>query len=149
MITFSLEILYRLPLFEGVSTPALRTLATASKEIIVDEGDWLFHEGDVADTLYVILDGAVDLKMTIDAERVDLADLERLAAGEMIGWSALVEPHVYTLSAVAVENTHLLKLDAADIRKWTKQHPEAGYPANAPNRTAHQKTIERHAYSLC
>jgi CRP/FNR family cyclic AMP-dependent transcriptional regulator len=127
MTTATKKILYRLPLFEGLSAPTLRTLAMASREITVDEGDWLFHEGEEADALYVILRGAIDLKMTIDAERIDCADLERLGAGETIGWSALVEPYVFTLSAVAVENTHLLKLEATDVRAWAKQEPEEGY----------------------
>lgn len=119
--------LYRFPLFAGLPEGVIRAIAFMSEEITVNAGEWLFHEGQRADAMYVILSGTVDLKMAINAERIDLADLERLTDGDLIGWSSLVEPRVYTLSAIAVTDVHLVKLDADGINDLLDQNPEAGY----------------------
>ena len=44
-----------------------------------------------------------------------------------MGWSGLVEPYKYTLSAVAWESSKLIRMDAKLLRKALDAHPEIGY----------------------
>jgi CRP/FNR family cyclic AMP-dependent transcriptional regulator len=123
----SLQTLYRFPLFAGLDEETLKAIAIPSEMVEASQGEWLFHEGDPADSLYIILEGSIDLKMALNADP-HYGDLERLNFGEVVGWSALVEPFVYTLGAVAVdEGTRLARLDAGHLRALMERDTEVGY----------------------
>jgi CRP/FNR family cyclic AMP-dependent transcriptional regulator len=123
----SLQTLYRLPLFAGLDEETLTTIAMPGEMVEASRGEWLFHEGDSADSLYIILEGSIDLKMAMNGNP-HYGDLERLNSGEVIGWSALVEPFVYTLGAVAVDGgTRLARLDAGHLRALMEQETDVGY----------------------
>lgn len=126
-MSMSLENLYRFPLFAGLDHPFLKELALMGEEITLSAGEVLFDEGDPADAIYVIVSGAVDLKMALNSDRIDLADLERLVEGETVGWSALIEPHVYTLRAEAASDVRLLKFNAPRLFFMLEQDKEAGF----------------------
>ena len=123
----SLDALYSFPLFGGLDAEALAALSAAGEIVTAEPDEWLFEEGEVADAFYIVLSGAIELRMAINADRIDLADLERVITGEVVGWSALIRPYRYTLSAVAVEDTRLLKLDAARVRALMERDPVVGY----------------------
>jgi CRP-like cAMP-binding protein len=120
------EKLRRLPLLAGVPYAILKDLAIASEEIALKKGDWLFYEGEKANSLYIILSGALRLKIALDPEGACHVDLDTLAKDAVVGWSAVVEPHIYGLSAVATKDTRLAKLDGARLRGLMAQNPEAG-----------------------
>ena len=94
-------------------------------EVSLKAGEWLFHEGDEADSLYLVVHGSVDLKITLSQQRLE--DLETIVEGEAIGWSAFVEPYQYTLGAVAATDVELVKLDGENLRNLMTQNPEIGY----------------------
>jgi CRP/FNR family cyclic AMP-dependent transcriptional regulator len=123
----SLQTLYRFPLFAGLDEETLKAIAIPSEMVEASRGEWLFHEGDPADSLYIVLEGSIDLKMALNGDP-HYGDLERLNFGEVVGWSALVEPFVYTLGAVAVDDgTRLARLDAGHLRALMERDPEVGY----------------------
>jgi len=79
-------------------------------------------------TLYLIVDGGVDLSMNvgeIGEQRIE--KLEPLRNGEVVGWSAIVEPHIYTLGAQTMQDTHLIVFDGVALRKLLDDHPDQGY----------------------
>ena len=45
----------------------------------------------------------------------------------MMGWSALVEPYMYTLSAIALADCRLVSLQASAVRDMMERNPEIGY----------------------
>ncbi len=121
------ETLRRFALFAGIAPAHFKDLAMAGEEVELEEGEWLFREGDEADGLYLIVSGTVDLKIALDASGERQADLETLVAGEVLGWSALVEPYLYTLGAVVTSRASLVKLDAARLRKLLEDNPQLGF----------------------
>lgn len=121
------ELLGRFSLFAGLDPGIYQELAAASKEILLKTGQWLFMEGDDADALYLVLVGKIELKITIDQKSQHLQDISIVAEGHMMGWSALVEPYMYTLSAVAAADCRLISLEASAVRDMMERNPEIGY----------------------
>jgi CRP-like cAMP-binding protein len=121
------EQLRRFSLFAGLDPGVFKSLSMMADEVSVSEGEWLFHEGEEADSLYLILKGTVELKLNLDEQGTRQADLETLVEGDTVGWSALVEPHIYGLAAVASAETTLVQLDAVKLREWMAENTEQGY----------------------
>lgn len=55
------ETLRRVPLFTKVEPAKLKLLVFASERLNYQSGETLFSQGDIADSAYIILDGAVDI----------------------------------------------------------------------------------------
>jgi CRP/FNR family cyclic AMP-dependent transcriptional regulator len=121
------ETLRRYPLFVGLDEGMLKQIAMLSKEHTVKPGEWLFHEGDAADTLYLLLDGAVKLTIDMDEKGERVEDVSTLSAPTVAGWSALVEPNVYTLGGRAAQEARVATIDAVSLRDLLDSDPEAGY----------------------
>jgi CRP-like cAMP-binding protein len=115
------------PLFAGLGHDLLKDVAMAGEEITVKSGEWLFHEGDEADALYVILRGEVTLKVALSENDAYSAALDTLGEGDLIGWSSLVAPYVYTLSAVANMDAKLARLDGVQLSEIMARDSRTGY----------------------
>jgi CRP/FNR family cyclic AMP-dependent transcriptional regulator len=121
------EVLRRFTLFAGLEADVFKSLAMAGEEVAVSAGEWLFREGADAEALYLVLEGTVDLKINVNEAGTEQADLSTLVAGDVTGWSALVEPYTYTLGAVATSEARLARLDGAQVRALMDEQPEVGY----------------------
>lgn len=118
-------------IFEGLSEQELELIAAYAREERREAGDVLTREGGGADKLYILLDGAVALKITHrteftrDPETVTISQLTRY--GEVIGWSALVDPHLYTVTAECVRPSWVIAIDARGLRGMLESRPAIGY----------------------
>lgn len=130
------ELLRRFTLFAGLPPAIFKDIAMLGDEISVKAGEWLFAQNDSADALYLILKGKVELKIATDEEKPniiaekklsDYVDLTTLIEGEVIGWSALLDPYVYTLGATAETDVQLIKLDCEKLLELMKDNPQTGY----------------------
>ncbi len=126
-IMLSPEQLRRFPLFAGLDDPAIKTLAMASEEIRVKSGEWLFHEGDVADALYIVLDGTIEIRVKLDKKEIYHSGLCRLVEGDVLGWAALVDPYTNKLGAVAITDCRLAKMNGVRLCELMGQNPAMGY----------------------
>lgn len=122
------ETLRRYSFFAGLDPAVLKEIAMLSSEVTFQAGEWLFHQGDPAEAFYLILEGAVDLQLNLDEAGTRRVDMCRLVEGDVVGWSALVEPYIYTLGALAFRPTRLAKLDGAAMRDLMSRDPAVGYP---------------------
>lgn len=121
------ELLRRFSLFADLDSGIYEELAIASKEISLRTGEWLFAEGDDANALYLVLEGRLDLKINMDPKGQRRQNISTVAEGHMMGWSALVEPYMYTLSAIALADCRLVSLQASAVRDMMERDPEMGY----------------------
>ena len=121
------ETLRRYPFFAGLQAAAFKDIAMLGDDITLEPGEWLFHEGDDATYLFLIEEGSIDLKVKLGGPAARYADLETLVPGEIVGWSALIEPYVFTLGAVATSHARLIRLDAAALQALMDKDCEVGY----------------------
>jgi CRP-like cAMP-binding protein len=94
------------------------------------EGMIIFKEGDEAAELYLLTDGRVALEMEVrpvpDRPAISTA-VEVATKGECFGWSALVEPYIYTLSARCMSNCTVLAIKGDMLRKAMADDPVLSY----------------------
>ncbi len=122
------ETLRFFPLFAHQSMDTLGQVALLAQEIDVEAGHQLFFEGEVAKSLFLILDGSVVLTMNM-GEKGDqkIEELEPLKKGEVVGWSSIIPPHIYKLGAYTDQKSRLIAFDGEKIRVLFDNNPAFGY----------------------
>jgi len=109
------ELLRRYSFFGGFTLKELKELALSGREQSVAEGETLFGEGDRADHLFFLADG--EMETLIRAEEEGDISLSTLPPGEPVGWSALIEPHLYTASARATRPSRVIAFGRPELAK--------------------------------
>ncbi len=126
-IMLSPETLRCYPLFAGLDNATLKVLAMAGEYVRIGKGEWLFYEGETADALYMLLEGAIELRIALDSAKTRHVSLCTLISGDIVGWSALVEPYIYHLSAVALADSTLARWDGVYLCELMTHNPATGY----------------------
>ena len=90
-------------------------------------GDYIFNEGDEAESLYAVIDGKVGLEMEKNSSTRILID--NITQGMMLGFSALVdtEEKSYTTSARVLTDTKLFVWKAEDLETLFSQDYKMGF----------------------
>jgi CRP-like cAMP-binding protein len=110
------EILRRYPYFAAADDEGLRNLAMICDEITVAAGAVMYREGDKADKLYILTEGEVDIQYTLGSG--ELRTVDTVVPGELLMWSALVEPFKSTAVVTVRSHSKLIALDADKLRAF-------------------------------
>ena len=113
-------------LFEGLSEIQLEHLNTLIEEISVKKNAQIFREGQAAEQLYCIKQGAVEMLTSID-DYVELPITIMRSAGSHFGTSSLVPPYIYSLSARSYEDSILMVIKRSRLMEQAKHDPEVGF----------------------
>ncbi len=109
-------------LFKGVSQRVINEIGKTCEELTYKKDSTIFNAGEEARDLYELVDGNVDIVMP---ER-SVVHLTATRAGQIFGWSALVEPYLYTASAKCTTDTKVIRISKDSIESTIKRHPEEG-----------------------
>jgi CRP/FNR family cyclic AMP-dependent transcriptional regulator len=126
-IMISPEVLRRYPLFASIEDPLLKKVAMTGDVISVDKRTWLFREGEDARNLYLVLKGEVMIRVSVGTEILRQIGVLKIGKGEILGWSALVEPYSYQLGAECIQNCELARFDGIQLSELMTHHPHLGY----------------------
>ena len=118
----------QLELLAGLAPGEAAAVLALGSRVTLGVGEVLFNLGDVADTLFVVERGRIDLSlpMQVRDQESDLLVEERLP-GQALGWSALIPPHRFTLKAVAPLETQLLAFPREALVEHFTARPLVGY----------------------
>ena len=119
------ELLRRYSCFAPISEQTLVAVAMIGEEAFVPAGTRLFGEGDPADTLSLIMEGEVDIQYTLKSGEVRTVDT--LVAGDLLGWSAMIEPCKRSAIATARKDTRLIRIAAQQLRELCDRDCSLGY----------------------
>ncbi|MFZ5831136.1 MAG: cyclic nucleotide-binding domain-containing protein [Planctomycetota bacterium] len=119
------EVLRRYPYFAGVSEESLKQVAMMTEERSYPAGHVLFQEGDPATHMSIIQSGEVSIQYLLGSG--ELRTVDTLVGGDILGWSALVEPYRMTALASASQSTHLIRIEAMRLRDLCEKDPRLGY----------------------
>ena len=86
---------------------------------------YLCHEGERADTFYLIRHGRVSLEVRAPAGPAVTVDSAH--DGDVVGWSWLVPPHRWLFDARATDETSVIAFDGACLRGKCETDPAVGY----------------------
>jgi CRP/FNR family cyclic AMP-dependent transcriptional regulator len=121
------ETLRRYPFYSFMSPDQLRDVAMISDEVSYSTGNALFNIGEQADVCFMLIEGAVDLHYIVVDEHEPTLRKEFVVGtinpGEVLGISAIVEPYEFTATAIAINDSRLLKTDALALRDLCQQDP--------------------------
>ncbi len=119
------EALRRYPYFAGSSDESLKAVAMMAEEKQVPAGAHLFSEGDPADALNLIVKGEVNIQYILGTG--DRRTVDTLVDGDILGWSALVEPYKYTAIGTATKPTQMIAISAKRLRDLCNKDTQLGY----------------------
>lgn len=109
-------------LFGAVPDPARRALLAVAVRHRFARGEVVFHEGDLADTVSVVLEGRLAVRRGTAAG--DTVVLAVVGPGELLGEMALLSPQARrTTSVAALEPAVTLAFGFADIDALRRRHP--------------------------
>jgi len=115
------QLFRRLPVFGGIAPDTLQWLLESSAKINLAAGEYLFREGDAADSFFVVLEGAVA------AERIwqgDTVELQRFTTGDCVGEMAFIEVQSRSASVRVIENVTAVEVTRGTLHQLHQQSLE-------------------------
>lgn len=121
------EFLARSELFEGLDERVVARVADLARPRSLRAGEYLFLLGDDADRVFVVKSGRVDTCFPLKL-RGTMKDVtvESKLPGASLGWSALVKPHRFTMSARAAEPSEVVYFLRRELLERLDEEPEIG-----------------------
>lgn len=119
--------LARLPIFAAFEPEALRLIAFAGETVQFGAGEIIFRSGDESDGGFLILAGSVML----DLGHGSMDDNKIAGPGALVGEVALFTATVQPATAIARENSTVLKIRRNLIQRVLQEFPESARQAIA------------------
>lgn len=114
----------RFPLFQELTpeqSSLVRPLFSAGYETA---GSLLFEQGELAERLYLVVEGEVIIRFKPEDGPAIL--IARVRAGGVVGWSAVLGNPTYTSSAACTTDCETLYIRGQDFRIFCEQNPDTG-----------------------
>lgn len=102
-------------IFKHISSEDLSYVASITVEQNVEKDSVIYKEGDISDSMYMVIDGKVRLHM--GESLVMIAELN-----DVFGAWSLFDDEVRLISATAFEDSLLLKIDKANMIELLADH---------------------------
>jgi CRP/FNR family cyclic AMP-dependent transcriptional regulator len=119
------ELLAGVGAFTGLDPSYLDLIAGCGTTTGFGAGDYLFREGEPADSFYVIRRGRIALEVFAPGRGQVI--LATLGPGELVGWSWLFPPYRWHFDGRAIEPVRALAFDAACLRGKCDADHSLGY----------------------
>lgn len=111
-----IELLARLPLFEGLSTEQLAEISAAAERITVPRHADIAQEGADGEVVYVIVHGMVQVKR---GDRI----LAYLQDGDVVGELSVLDRTPRTATVTTVTETDVLLIDRRHLGPLLERNP--------------------------
>jgi signal transduction histidine kinase len=114
--------LKQIPWFSNFSRAELKSVAQIGRICFAGQDEYLFHEGDLGESLYLILSGLVEVvRLTEDGTEICLAIL---SAGNFIGELAIIDGGPRSASVRAKEPTEVFVIMRRDFLSLVAKSPQ-------------------------
>jgi len=121
----SAEWLKKTELFENLNESHLNVILSRSSVESFTEGKTIFRQGEEANRLYVLIQGAVDLTVKAQ-EQIDFMTSKIEKDGAVFGTASLMEPFRYNVTATCLKATKVLRIEADHLKKKMEEDPKMG-----------------------
>lgn len=123
-------ILKEFAFFKGFNEEQLNKLSVLASEENFLAGTHMYKNGDIAKSLYLIKEGKIvlyiDNYMGPNKPPMQVT-VDMISGGEAMGWSAVVEPCLYTLSALCIDDAKAIVFNAVGLRKLMDEDCASGF----------------------
>ena len=117
------EDLAAVPLFAALAPEQMTKLARTAELRHLQAGEWLFHQGDPGDSLYVVTAGSIDV---VSEQPPAPAVVRTLGRGQCIGELAVLTGEPRLLGARAHRDSHLARVSRDDVEALLLAEPTVG-----------------------
>ncbi len=119
-----IEVLKRSDLFSELNDKQLKVVVGMCIPKVFEPGAIIHRENTILDEIYVIEEGLVALVLELGP--LYQQQLTAATNFETFGWSAVVPPHMATITAKAIEKTKVLAFKGQDILKLCEANCRIG-----------------------
>ena len=119
------DLLAEHPFFRDLDEKYLELIVGCGRNVKYNAGEYVFREGDVSDTFYLIRHGRVALEVHVPGRGPVV--IETLGEGDVLSWSWLVPPYRKQFDARALTLVRALAFDGECILKKCEEDPRLGY----------------------
>ncbi len=119
------DILRQHPFLADLSDKHMETLLGCASNARFVEGEYLIHEGQLANKFFLIRTGRLALE--IDMAPRGTLRIQTLGPGEVLGWSWLISPYKWHFSGVAVAEIRAVALDGECLRRKCEDDHDFGF----------------------
>ena len=124
-----LDFLRSVEVFKGMNDSRLADIENHCRQMEFRQNEKLFSEGDEAACLWIVQEGQVDLRFDLPGRSTSTQNtISPVSEYMTFGWSSLVAPHQYRLSAYcATKSCKVIQIEREDLVKLFKQDTRTGY----------------------
>ncbi len=124
------QVLRECEVFSALTNAELEKVASSVLEKEYEAGTTIFQGGDRAEELLVLQEGKVAVQMTLLKTQMQMSrriTVDVVTRNGVVGWSAIVEPYMYTLTAVCLQKVKALSISGNKLRWLLQDDPKIGY----------------------
>jgi CRP/FNR family cyclic AMP-dependent transcriptional regulator len=113
------------PFLAGMNPTQLTLLTDCAIAVHFKKGQIVLREGDPANRFYLIESG----KVVLDSDEKSGGSfvIETIGAGDLLGWSWMFPPYVWSFTARAAEPTEAIFFYGTILREYCERNPSLGY----------------------
>ncbi|MGN6545896.1 MAG: Crp/Fnr family transcriptional regulator [Aureliella sp.] len=108
-----------------LSPEHLSRLVEVGRWLEYDAGAYLFREGEANRDVFFLLEGRVDLAMTVPGRGP--CRVLTLGPDDLVAWSALVREGIMSCSAQCIDHVKLIAIGGAELEALMESNPRFGY----------------------
>jgi CRP/FNR family transcriptional regulator, cyclic AMP receptor protein len=113
------------PFLKGLEPEYVALLAGCAANVRFREGSFMFREGEAAGQCFLIREGKMALEIAAPGRGSII--VQTLGAGDVTGFSWLLEPHLWEFDGRVVEPVRALALDGTCLRGKCADDPRLGF----------------------
>jgi len=119
------QALHRAPLFADLDTASMMAVEHELTPLVLPGGTPLFHQGDVADAVYVVASGCLGVFRHDDVESPDgPALIAEITPGNIVGEMSMLSSTQRTRDVAALRDSEVWRLGRESFESLTLHHPE-------------------------
>lgn len=124
------QVLKNCPVFSKLTHAELDKIAAFAIEKEYDAGATIYQEHDRAEELLVLEEGKIALQMEHPVAQAHLGrkvTVDVATSGEVVGWSAIIEPYIHELTSVCLQQAKVLAINSTGLRALFRENYHIGY----------------------
>jgi CRP/FNR family transcriptional regulator, cyclic AMP receptor protein len=111
-------------IFRNLNSEQLAQIVPLIEPCRFSSGDFVFEQGDPAESLFIVVQGEVNIRYK--AYDGPVMSVARVGPGGVFGWSAALGRDLYTSSAVCTADSQVFRIKGRSLHHLNEQDPETG-----------------------
>jgi len=113
-----------IPLFSDLSPAQLDSIGAHMTMRTVEKGEMIIRQGEVADTIFIIIAGRVKVYMSDEPDTPREVIVSTLGAGDFFGELSLFDQEPRAANVAALERTHVQTLSHETFQRVIEESPD-------------------------